>query len=122
MYKRMNPRDMRRAMSRMGLTMDELSDAEKVEITLADKVLEIKSPAITVMKMEGQTIYQVVGEPIEKPKGAATAPQQVEEEVKIPDEDVQLVAAQAGVSLDAARKALQATKGDLAQAILFLKG
>lgn len=112
---------MRRMMSRMGLTMDELSDAEKVEITLADKVLEIKSPAITVMKMEGQTIYQIVGEPVEKPKGAVSAVEPVEE-LHIPDEDVQLVAAQAGVSLEAARKALQATNGDLAQAILFLKG
>ena len=104
----------------MGVTMDEMSDAEKVEITLHDKVLEIKSPAITVMKMEGQTIYQIVGEPVEKPKGAATS--EPVEEIPIPDEDVQLVAAQAGVSLDAARKALQATNGDLAQAILFLKG
>lgn len=121
MYKRVNPRDMRRMMSRMGMTMDELSSAEKVEITLPDKILEIKSPAITVMKMEGQTIYQIVGEPIEKPKGAATDAVPVEE-IQISDEDVQLVAAQAGVSLDAARKALHATHGDLAQAILFLKG
>ena len=121
MYKRMNPREMRRAMSRMGMTMDELSNAEKVEITLTDKVLEIKSPAITVMKMEGQTVYQIVGEPVEKPKGVAVAAEPVEA-VQIPDEDVQLVAAQAGVSLEAARKALQATNGDLAQAILFLKG
>lgn len=120
MYKRMNPRDMRRAMTRMGVIMDEMNDAEKVEITLSDKVLEIRNPAITVMKMEGQTIYQIVGEPVEKPKGAVTA--EAVEEVQIPDEDVQLVAAQAGVSLDAARKALQATHGDLAQAILFLKG
>ena len=121
MYKRMNPRDMRRMMGKMGLTMDELSNAEKVEITLPDKVLEITSPAITVMKMEGQTIYQIVGEPVEKPKGATTTSEPVEK-LQIPDEDVQLVAAQAGVRLDAARKALQATKGDLAQAILFLKG
>ena len=121
MYKRMNPRDMRRAMSRMGVTVDELSNAEKVEITLPDKVLEIRSPAITVMKMEGQTIYQIVGEPVEKPKGSAVEAEPLDE-VQIPDEDVQLVAAQAGVSLDAARKALQATRGDLAQAILFLKG
>lgn len=104
----------------MGVTMDEMNDAEKVEITLTDRVLEIKNPAITVMKMEGQTIYQIVGEPVEKPKGAVAA--EPVEEVKIPDEDVQLVAAQAGVSLDAARKALQSTNGDLAQAILFLKG
>lgn len=121
MYRKPNPREMRRMMSRMGLSMDEMSDAERVDIVLADKVLEIKNPAITVMKMEGQTVYQIVGEPTERPKGAAPAAEPAEE-VVIPDEDVQLVAAQAGVSLEAARKALHATKGDLAQAILFLKG
>jgi len=42
--------------------------------------------------------------------------------VSISEEDVQLVASQAGVSLEEARKALKATKGDLARAILYLRG
>jgi len=40
--------------------------------------------------------------------------------VKIPEEDVQLVATQANVSQEQARAALEQTNGDLAQAILLL--
>ena len=44
----------------------------------------------------------------------------IEKTVTIPEEDVQLVAQQAKVSLDKARSVLEQTKGDLAQAILLL--
>ncbi|MEM2794139.1 MAG: Nascent polypeptide-associated complex protein, partial [Candidatus Methanomethylicia archaeon] len=39
----------------------------------------------------------------------------------IPDEDIRLVAYQAGVSFEEAKKALIETEGDLARAILLLK-
>ncbi|MFB0567656.1 MAG: hypothetical protein ACETVM_03635 [Candidatus Bathyarchaeia archaeon] len=38
----------------------------------------------------------------------------------MPEEDIQLVAQQAKVSIEQARAALEQTKGDLAQAILLL--
>ena len=50
-----------------------------------------------------------------------TSSEMIEEEYVPPDEDVALVAAQAGVDEDLAREALKEVKGDLAKAILLLK-
>ncbi len=44
-----------------------------------------------------------------------------EQKVEIPEEDILLVAQQANVSMEKARAALEATEGDLAQAILNLQ-
>ena len=41
-------------------------------------------------------------------------------EIEIPDEDIEMVANTAGVSLEAAEEALRETGGDLAEAILKL--
>ncbi len=64
---------------------------------------------VAVMKMQGVVTWQITGEP------------RFEEAVAvIPDEDVELVAVQAGVSAEAAKAALVETKGDIAEAILRL--
>lgn len=108
----MSPREMRRLMQRMGLEMEELQGVEQVLIKLHNKHLTIKDPQVLIMKMAGQTIYQIVGE--------AQEVEEVQEEFEVSDEDAQLVAAQAGVSVEEAKKALKQTHGDLAQAILYL--
>jgi nascent polypeptide-associated complex subunit alpha len=114
-----NPREMKKMMKRMGIEMDieELSDAERVVIERSSGVrLLIDNPQVTIMRMKGQTIIQVVGEIREEI-------QEMKEEgqVEIKQEDVELVALEAGVSLEEARQALVLTKGDLAQAILLLQ-
>jgi len=113
-----NPRElwkMMQVMKRAGLTIEPLDNVEEVIVKLKDKELLIRKPQVTTMKMGSQTIFQIMGEVEERTIS-------LEEEVQISDEDVQLVASQAGVSLEEARKALRATKGDLARAILYLKG
>ena len=113
-----SPREIRKMMQavrKAGLSIEQLEGVENVIIKLKDKELVIKKPQVTSMKMGDQTIFQVMGEIEERPLV-------VEEEIAISDEDVQLVASQAGVSLEEARKALKATKGDIARAILYLKG
>ena len=45
---------------------------------------------------------------------------EIEEELIIPDEDIEMVANQANVSEDEAKAALEDTNGDLAEAILKL--
>lgn len=102
-------------MQRMGMDLEELPGVLKVTISMRGKTLVIPDPQITIMRMSGQTIYQVMGEAIEE---------NTETEAKVPisDEDAQLVSAQTGASLEAARKALEASNGDLAQAIMMLKG
>jgi len=99
---------------RAGLSIEQVEGVEGVIIKFRDKELIIKNPQVTSMKVGGQTVFQVTGEVEERAL--------IVEEVSISEEDVQLVASQAGVSLEEARRALKATKGDLARAILYLKG
>ena len=115
---KINPREMKKMMKRMGIEMDieELSDAERVVIERSSGVrLLIDNPQVTIMRMKGPTIIQVVGEIKEEIQ------EMKEEQVEIKQEDVELVALEAGVSLEEARQALVLTKGDLAQAILLLQ-
>jgi nascent polypeptide-associated complex subunit alpha len=108
----MNPREARRMMQRMGMNMGAMPEVEQVVFKTSTKEIIVENPEVTVMEMQGQKIFQVMGDRITE--------KAVEKAVKIPEEDVQLVATQANVSPDQARAALEQTKGDLAQAILLL--
>ncbi|MCD6089487.1 nascent polypeptide-associated complex protein [Candidatus Bathyarchaeota archaeon] len=98
-------------MRRMGLNMTPL-EAEEVIIKTRDKEIIVQNPEVAVLEVQGQKIFQVMGGEISEKKR--------EKAISIPEEDVQLVAQQAKVSLDQARAALEQTGGDLAQAILLL--
>ncbi len=114
---KISPRELQKMLQtvrRAGLSIEQIEGVESVVIKLRDKELIVKNPHVTSMKVGGQTVFQVAGEVEEKAL--------LMEEVSISEEDVQLVASQAGVSLEEARKALKATKGDLARAILYLRG
>ncbi len=111
--RRLSPREVKRMMQRMGMEVEPMEGVNEVIFKLQDKTLVIKDPQVSLIKMAGQSIYQVVGEAVELVE--------LEEAPEIPEEDVQLVAAQAGVSLEEARRALEESGGDLARAILMLK-
>lgn len=116
---KMNPSDMKKMMKRMGINVDieELSGAERVIIeTSGEKDLVVEQPLVTLLKTKGQNIIYIIGEIKEVPK--AEKAQAVK---AIPEEDVQLVASEAGVSMEEARKALESTSGDIAQAIMLLQ-
>lgn len=118
--KRVNPRQARRMMEKMGMKMDAVADAKEVIIRRENTELVIENPQVTVMQFQGQKIYQVMGtSSFERP---ITVIEEVELEkpIQVSEEDIQLVAAQAGVSYEVAKKALKQTNGDLAQAILNL--
>ena len=102
----------RRMMKQMGLKMDELGDIERVIMQGPKRELIIEGPAVAHINMQGQSMYQVVG-------GTVTE-NAVEGGVEIPEEDILLVAQQAGVSMEKARAALEDAEGDLARAILIL--
>ena len=114
-----NPRDLRRLMKQFGIRMEELR-VERVRLELDDgRVLLIEKPqAAMIMRQKAQPpMLYIVGEPVEveeKPEEEA-AP-------KFTEEDVMLVAEQAGVPPEEARKALEETGGDIAAAILKLQG
>jgi len=116
---RVNPRQMRQAMKRLGIEQEEIDGVEEVVIRTATKEFVIRDPNVTAMTAQGQKIWTVVGEPIVRDRADAkksapsTAP-------AIPDEDVALVAEKAGVSDEEARKALEESGGEPAEAIIRL--
>jgi nascent polypeptide-associated complex subunit alpha len=109
--RRINPREARRMMQRMGMNMNPL-EVQEVILKTKSKDLLIKNPEVTVLEVQGQKIFQIIGgEIIEKT---------LKSELLISEEDIQLVAQQAKVNLEQAKVALEQTNGDLAQAILLL--
>jgi nascent polypeptide-associated complex subunit alpha len=100
-------------MSRMGLGMSEIPDAQQVIIQTSTKEIIIENPDVAVLEMRGQKIFQVTGEKITE--------KAVKKETAFPEEDIRLVADQTGKSMDEAKKALEETGGDLAKAILLLQ-
>jgi len=114
--RRMSPREAKRMMQRMGVSMGEVPDVQQVVFKTSSKEIIIENPEVAVMEMHGQKIFQVTGEKI-----VEKALEKKEEKVTIPEEDVQLVAVTAKVSLEQARVALEQTNGVLAQAITLLQ-
>ncbi|MEM3700289.1 MAG: nascent polypeptide-associated complex protein [Candidatus Bathyarchaeia archaeon] len=113
MHRRISPREARRMMQRMGLSMDTIPDVEQVIIKTSSKEIAIEAPEVAIMEMQGQKIFQVAGGKISE--------KSIERKLTIPEEDVRLVADQTGKSPEEARKALEECGGDLAKAILLLQ-
>jgi len=111
--RRVSPREAKRMMQRMGLSMDTIPDVEQVVIKTGSKEITIEEPEVAIMEMQGQKIFQVTGGKITE--------EVAERKSVIPEEDAQLVADQTGKSLEEARKALEECEGDLAKAILLLQ-
>lgn len=116
---RVNPRQMRQAMKRMGIEQEELDGVEEVIIRTADKEYVIRGAAVTAITAQGQKIWQVIGEPIVRERADVKKPEAAAPSA-IPDEDVALVAEKAGVSEEEARKALEECGGEPAEAIIRL--
>ena len=116
---RMNPRMMKKLQKQLKQSTEEI-DATEVIIRTPEKELYFDAPAVTAMDMMGQKSYQIVGEPQERPLGSDGTVDADDAAAQIPTEDVALVAAQAGVSEDAALEALRECNGEPAEAIIRL--
>ncbi len=103
---------MLKAMKRMGIKLEVLKGVKRVVIEGETRDIIIESPNVVLTRLGGQQVFQVTGE-VKQVEKARVA--------EIPEEDVELVAEQAGVSLEEARKALEKTGGDIASAIIELK-
>ena len=115
-----NPRQMKQAMKRLGITTEEMKSVEEVVIKADGKCYVFRNAEITVTNMQGQKSFQIVGEPeISDADDVASQPVGTGG-IQIPDEDVELVAAQANVSKEEARQALIECKGEPAEAIIKL--
>ncbi|ASJ10518.1 nascent polypeptide-associated complex protein [Thermococcus sp. P6] len=106
----MNPRQMKKLMRQMGIKMEELEGVREVVIRLENREIILRDPAVTVITAQGEKSYQIV-----------PGSEEVRQTLNISEEDIKLVMEQAGVDYDTARKALEETKGDLAEAILKLQ-
>ena len=109
--KRIDRRQMERAMRQMGVKMEELEGVREVVIKLADREIVIPNAQVTLTEMSGQRSYQVSGQEFER-----------KPEFEPSEDDIMLVMEQAGVEREVAMQVLKETGGDIAEAILKLKG
>ena len=107
-----NPKQMQTILKRMGIRVEEV-EAQRVVIECVDKNIVIENPNVMITKMPKQDIFQIMGDVVDEEKEA---------KVEIDEEDIKMVAEQAGVGEEEARKALEENKGDIAAAIIKLKG
>jgi nascent polypeptide-associated complex subunit alpha len=110
----MNPKQlkqMQRAMKQMGMDTKDVKGVTEVVLKFKNKEVVIKSPKVNLMDFMGQQTYQITGKVEEK---------KIESELIIPDDDIDLVSTQTGVTKDKALETLKETQGDLAEAILRL--
>ena len=114
-----NPRQMKQAMKRMGISQEEWDDVDEVIISRAGKSYVFKKPAVTAVKMQGQNTFQIVGD-YKVVEGQVAPAAAGPKKPDIPEEDVELVASQANVSHEEARKALEECDGEPAEAIIKL--
>ena len=108
-------RDAIRLMQKMGMDTKTIDNVKDVTIRTTDRNIVIDGPTVMSIVMQGQNMFQVAGGTV---KEEISAPEAMS---KIPEDDVALVAQQASVSLEEAKKALETCGGDLAQAIILLK-
>jgi len=109
--KHIDRRQMERLMRQMGIKTTELEGVEEVVIRLPDREIVIPGAGVTVTEMGGQRIYQVTGQAQERRR-----------EYSPSEDDVSVVMEQANVDRETAVRALVETRGDLAEAILRLRG
>ena len=114
MQRRMNPREAKRMMQRMGMNMETVEDVTEVIIKTSNKDIVIEGPEVAILQTQGQKIYQVAGGTVREKTPERKTP-------TVSEEDARLVADQTGKGIEEARKALEETGGDLAKAILLLQ-
>lgn len=102
----MDPKKMQKMMKQMGLKTQQV-DAEKVKIEGKDNYV-VKNPQVTLIDMKGKKTFQIMGD-IQEGKSKPYT-----------DEDVEMVMDKGNVSKEEAEKALEATEGDIAEAITGL--
>lgn len=121
MHKRMNPREQKRMMQRMGMNMDQVEDVQQVVIRTSTKDIVIDEPEVAILQVQGQKMYQVIGGQVSEQAPGKFGASAGAAKPLFSEEDVQLVADQTGKSLEKAKEALKECGGDLAKAILLLQ-
>lgn len=103
---------MNQMMKQLGIDVQEVPNVQEVIIRTPQQEFRFQGPEVTIMTAQGQRTFQIVGEPTIQTREA---------KVEISEEDAKMVAEQTGKSVEDARGALEATKGDIAEAIVRLQ-
>ncbi|MCK4327225.1 MAG: nascent polypeptide-associated complex protein [Candidatus Diapherotrites archaeon] len=104
----MDPRKMAQAMKAMGIKQKEIN-ADEVVIKAEGREIVVSNPKVIEIDMQGTKTFQVMGDISERGIGPS-------------EEDVKMVMEQAGADEEKARAALEKSSGDIAEAIMALKG
>ncbi len=103
-----NPKQMQAMMKQMGINQEEIDAAEvTIKKTDGSKII-IENPSVQRITMKGQSSFQIAGE-IREESGEAFS-----------EEDIKLVAEKTSCSIAEAKKTLEETNGDIAEAIMKL--
>lgn len=108
MFGGINPAQMKAMMKQMGIKQEEVA-VERVIFEGVEKRIIIEPANVQKIVMQGQESWQVTGESREETK-----------ETEISEEDVHMIVDKTGKSEQEARKALEESEGDLAEAIVKL--
>jgi nascent polypeptide-associated complex subunit alpha len=112
MYGNINPKQMKQAMKRLGINEQHI-EAKRVVIELDDSRIVIDEPSVSKINMMGQEVYQISGE--ERDEQLDVAPD-------ISEEDINTVMDASSCDYETAKEAILNSNGDLAKAILHIKG
>jgi nascent polypeptide-associated complex subunit alpha len=107
---KMDNRNARRMMERMGIDMKEVPNVQEVVIRTADKEMHIKNASVSEVNAQGNRVFQVAGDVEEVEIEKAT----------FNEEDILLVQQQTGASREKVVAALEESEGEVARAILKL--
>jgi nascent polypeptide-associated complex subunit alpha len=107
-----NPREMQKAMKRLGIKQEEL-DATEVIIKTSDTEIVVENPQVSKVNMMGQETFQITGSISEHP---------ISSEPEINEDDLKTVMEQTSSTKEQAREAIKNNDNDLAKAIMALKG
>ena len=108
MFPSIDPKKMQAMMKQMGIKQEEI-DASKVIIEKTDNTkIIIENPSVVKINMQGNESFQISGDVSE------------EESELFNEDDIKTVMEKTGVSKAKAKEALEASNGDLAEAILEL--
>jgi|SRR3989338_2988577 len=111
MFPGMNPREMQKAMKRLGIKQEEI-DAELVIIKTHNKDLIIRNPQVSKVNMMGQETFQIVGSLEEA---------EIDSKAEVNDDDIATVMEQTNCTKEEAMEAIEECSGNLAEAILKLQ-
>ncbi len=113
---KVNERQVKRMMQQMGIKSNDMDGVEEVRIVLRDKVIVLKEPNVSVIEVQGNKTYTIVGKEEVVDKGAAS---NLSQDTNLKEDDIKLVMEKANVTREKAIEALKSNNYMVAEAIIY---